>query len=375
MFRQGKKQTSSRDGARVHGPSPLVNHPLTGSEKRVYAPYTSVRATAEWGYGVHVEVVGLEPNHRYFYRFLLDKAASPAGRTRTAPAADQELERLRFAVASCQHYEHGYFGAYCHLVADDPDLVVFLGDYIYGANTKDGDIVRRHDAPEPRTLADYRARYALYRSDPDLQAAHACCPWIVTWDDHEVQNNYANDRGPRDDNREQFLRRRAAAYQAFYEHMPPPRTSAPHGPDLQLYARYAFGTLLSFHMLDGRQYRSQPACAAAGDRVGPECAERLRPERSYFGLAQQRWLEEGLKTSRMHGNVLAQQSLFAPLDRRPGPGTRFDTDGWDGYPAARQRLLDALAAAHPSRSWKSYSARIRTCFMLTARCVVIRAWK
>ena len=308
----------------------------------------SVSASVDAGFSVHVEVNGLEPGRGYFYRFLAGDATSPVGRTRTAPPLDAAVERLRFAVACCQHYEHGYFGAYNHIVADDPDLVVFLGDYIYGGKTRGDDAVRHHAGPPPKTLADYRARYALYRTDPDLQAAHACCPWILTWDDHEVSNNYAGDWSPRGESGEQFLRRRTAAYQAFYEHMPLPHVSAPSGAALRLHARYPFGNLLSFHVLDGRQYRSPPACPESGDRLGPACSERLNPERSYFGQAQERWLEQGLRMSRTRWNIIAQQTLFSPFDRKPGPETRFSADGWDGYPAARDRLLEALATHRPS---------------------------
>lgn len=308
----------------------------------------NVTASAEGGFSVHVDVVGLKPGRWYFYRFFAGDETSPVGRTRTAPADDAMLERLRFAVVSCQHYEHGYFGAYRHIIADNPDLIVFLGDYIYESSTKKGDIVRRHGSPPPQTLDDYRRRYALYRSDPDLQAAHACCPWIVTWDDHEVCNNYAGDWAPRGNRGAQFLRQRAAAYQAFYENMPLPSISAPSASELRLYARYAFGSLLSFHVLDGRQYRSPPACPETGNRLGPECTERLNSARSYLGKAQEHWLEEGFRTTSARWNIIAQQTLFSPFDRKPGPASLFSADGWDGYPAARERLLNALASHRPS---------------------------
>lgn len=308
----------------------------------------NVNASAGEGFSLHVEVEGLESDRWYFYRFLAGDATSPLGRTRTAPAYDGEHQRLRFAVASCQHYEHGYFGAYRHIVDDNPDLILFLGDYIYGSKNRDGDIVRRHDAPPPRTLEDYRARYALYRGDPDLRAAHANCPWIMTWDDHEVRNNYAGDWAPRGDRGAKFLRRRAAAYQAFYEHMPLPGVSPAGGSEMRLYSRYEFGKLLSFHVLDGRQYRSPPACAGAGGRLGPECTERLDPARSYLGHAQERWLEQGFRDSNTGWNIIAQQTLLSPFDRKPGPESLFSADGWDGYPAARARLLDSLATHRPS---------------------------
>ncbi len=170
-------------------------------------------AEPDWGHSIHVDAKGLAPDRWYWYRFMAAGAESPIGRTRTAPAADAANPRLRFAFASCQHYEQGYFGAYRHIAADAPDLVAFLGDYIY-ESTWGRDHVRKHGAAEPYTLDDYRARYALYRADPDLQAAHAACPWIVTWDDHEVDNDSADDRPEDGMERPAFLERRAAAYRA-----------------------------------------------------------------------------------------------------------------------------------------------------------------
>jgi alkaline phosphatase D len=151
------------------------------------------QARPEWAHSVHAEPQGLEPDRWYWYRFTAGGAQTQVGRTRTAPAAGMQPARLRFAFASCQHYEQGFFGAYRHMVADQPDLLVFLGDYIYESSWG-RDHVRKHDVSEPYTLEAYRARYTQYKADPDLQAAHAACPWIVTWDDHEVDNDYADDR-------------------------------------------------------------------------------------------------------------------------------------------------------------------------------------
>ena len=229
----------------------------------------SGEATAEpaWAHSVHVEVKGLSPERWYWYRFTTAGAESAVGRTRTAPAADAAGPRLRFAFASCQQYEQGYFGAYRHIAADAPDLVAFLGDYIY-ESTWGRDHVRKHDAAEPYTLEDYRARYALYRSDPDLQAAHAACPWIVTWDDHEVDNDYADDRPEDGMERAPFLERRAAAYRAYYEHMPLPARMRPKGPDMRIHTHLDWGQLARFHILDTRQYRSWQACPRKGRRGG-----------------------------------------------------------------------------------------------------------
>ena len=304
-------------------------------------------ATPDWAHSVHVEATGLEPGRVYWYRFASGGATSPVGRAKTAPAFGSKPDRMRFAFASCQQYEQGYFGAYRHLAADDLDLVAFLGDYIYEASWG-RDHVRKHNPGEPHTLEDYRARYALYKSDADLQAAHAACAWMCTWDDHEVENDYAADRSENADHPEWFLARRAAAYKAYYEHMPLRREMVPFGPHARLYTRLAFGNLASFHVLDDRQYRSHQACPRSG-RGGSnvvdvaECAELADPKRTLLGADQERWLEAGLKGSRAKWNVLAQQTTLAQSDQKPGPGRQAWTDGWDGYPAARARLVDCLA--------------------------------
>lgn len=305
-------------------------------------------ATPEWAHSVHVEVEGLEPARWYWYRFRAAGEVSPIGRTRTAPAASTALDRLRFAFASCQHWEQGYFNAYRQMLADDLDLIVFLGDYIYESSTIRSR-VRQHGIPESITLDDYRTRYALYRSDPDLRAAHAACPWIVTWDDHEVSNDYADDRSEQLHPREWFLRRRAAAYRAYYEHMPLRRQMVPLGPHARIYHRVAFGDLVQFHLLDDRQYRTHQPCAPpgrGGSMVG-DCPERADPRATLLGDTQERWLQDGLDRSRAVWNVLGQQTLMAQVDRKPGPEREFWTDGWDGYPAARRRLLEYLGQRKP----------------------------
>jgi len=307
-------------------------------------------ATAEWAHSVHVEVEGLEPGRWYWYRFRAGGEVSAVGRTRTAPASTTALDRLRFAFASCQQYEQGYYGAYHRMLADDLDVMVFLGDYIYESSWG-RDHVRKHGAPEPITLDDYRIRHALYKTDADLQAAHGACPWIVTWDDHEVSNDYADDRSEQNHPREWYLRRRAGAYKAYYEHMPLRRQMVPLGPEMRLYQRVAFGNLVQFHLVDDRQYRSHQPCVGpgrGGSAVVEDCAERLDPKLTMLGEIQERWLETGLDRSRARWNVIAQQTLMAQLDRKPGPGQQFWTDGWDGYPVARRRLLDYLGQRKPA---------------------------
>lgn len=309
-------------------------------------------ATPDWAHSVHVEVGGLKPERSYWYRFRAGDAQSAIGHARTAPGRTSHPRQLRLAVASCQQYEQGYYGAYRHIAADRPDAVLHLGDYIYESSWG-RDHVRKHGNPEPVTLEDYRIRYALYKSDPDLQAAHAATAWSFTWDDHEVQNDYANDRSQFLDAREWFLARRAAAYKARYEHLPLPRAMVPAGPYARIYTKLAFGSLVNVFMLDDRQYRSSQACSRKG-RGGSntvdvaDCAELADPARTLLGAAQESWLEAQLAASRARWNLVAQQTMMAQYDQQPGPGRRAWNDAWDGYPAARERLLDAAAqAANP----------------------------
>ena len=305
-------------------------------------------ATAEWAHSVHVEIGGLQAARWYHYRFHAGEATSAVGRFRTAPAVDAANDHLRLALASCQHYEQGYFAAYRHMARENLDLVVHVGDYIYESSFG-SNLVRSHASPEPFTLSGYRNRYALYKSDADLQAAHAAFPWLVTWDDHEVSNDYANDRSQRNDPPEVFLQRRAAAYQAYYEHMPLPAWARPRGPHAQLYGQSAFGQLAKISVLDDRQYRSHQVCARPG-RGGSvvvkaaECPQRLSPDLSLLGVPQERWLHSTLEKPSPGWNVIAQQTLMAQRTRAIDNDPAYWTDGWDGYPKARERLLSHIAA-------------------------------
>jgi alkaline phosphatase D len=305
------------------------------------------RATPELAHSVHAEINGLQPARVYWYRFHAGGATSSSGRFVTAPAADAANNRLRFALASCQQYEQGYYSAYRHMARDDLDLVVHVGDYIYEASWGN-DLVRRHGSGEAVTLADYRNRYALYKSDADLQAAHAAFAWLLTWDDHEVANDYANDRSQRNDPPGAFLQRRAAAYQAYYEHMPLPAWARPRGAAAQLYMQTAFGQLARFYVLDDRQYRSHQVCARPG-RGGStvvndaDCPQRLSPEQTLLGVEQERWLNGALDKPSAGWNIIAQQTLMAQRSRDVDGTSGYWTDGWDGYPKARERLLSAVA--------------------------------
>lgn len=295
-------------------------------------------ARPELGHSAHVEVDGLRPGREYFYRFMAGAQESPVGRTRTAPAA-ASLTPLRFALASCQHYEHGLYTAYRHMSQEDLDVVFHVGDYIYEYGPREyqapSGVTRTYDTPEPTTLDAYRRRYAQHKSDRDLQAAHHAFPWVVTWDDHEVKDNYAGDTCGNAD-RETFLRRRVAAYQAYYEHMPLRRTALPTSAGaMSLYRRIDYGALASFNVLDTRQYRDDQATHGTRDWD--------RADRTLTGAAQERWLLSGLQRSRARWNVLAQQIFFARRDSEPGAGDQLMSDAWDGYPAARARVSAALS--------------------------------
>lgn len=317
-------------------------------DERLQKVVRSGRATAEarWAHSVHVEAGGLRPDRFYWYRFTVGGKASPVGRTRTVPAPDARVTALRFSFASCQQYEQGYYAAQRHMAAEDLNAVLFLGDYIYDISWG-REHVRHHGTGRPTTLREYRDRYALYKADRDLQAAHAAHPWIVTWDDHDVANDYADDISPTDLDPKQFLAIRAAAYQAFWEHMPLPDSMRPQGPALRLYDHYRFGDLAELFVIDDRQYRAHNACHAEHirNRMLTDCAERLDPSRTMLGAAQDAWLASGFRQASARWNLLAQQTLMAEADRGRNGAHTYWGDGWDGYPAARQRLLEAVAAS------------------------------
>ena len=231
-----------------------------------------------------------------------------------------------------------------------PEFVLFLGDYIYETIEENRPIVRRHsDGIEAATLPTYRNRYAQYRLDPDLARLHAQVPAIVTWDDHEVQNDYADKWSEYFDDPAQFLLRRAAAYQAFYEHMPVrPIVSHPEGPRMRVYDRFTFGDLIEISLLDGRQYRSREACYRAPNKGGGHletnagCPERLDPGRTMIGFDQEAWLYSNLAHSKAQWNLIAQDVLMAQLREKQDGVDAFWTDDWDGYPANRARLLQHI---------------------------------
>jgi alkaline phosphatase D len=300
-------------------------------------------ARPELGHSVHVEVNGLQPGREYWYRFRAGSEVSQVGRTKTAPPAGAAVDRLRFAVCGCNHYEAGYFTAFRGIADEHFDFVFHSGDYIYEDRADGGRtqaVVRQHNSQEIFTVVDYRNRYALYKSDRNLAAAHASAPFIMAWDDHEVDNDYAGSADEHDTPPEVFLLRRAAAYQAYYENMPLRRAAFPTGPDMRLYRRLQFGSLIDMSVLDTRQYRSDQAC---GGGVVTGCAAAADPSRTMLGTEQERWLFEHLPTVRANWTVVAQQvPMFARDASGANPQAQYSMDKWDGYTAARERVFARL---------------------------------
>jgi alkaline phosphatase D len=312
------------------------------------------QATPELAHSVHVELSGLPNNQWFFDRFKVGEFTSSIGKTRTFAISGSSSQTLKIAFASCQHYELGYFNSYPHLVAEKPDLLLFLGDYIYEyAPGKTG--VRTVDGGWCISLSDYRKRYATYKQEKELQDIHASCPWLVTWDDHEVQNDYAGTQEGSVGPSTNFLKRRAAAYQAYYEHMPL-RASVltqgvaglDKGAEMRIYESYKFGNLLSITMLDTRQYRSPQACTPNGKPgsgvLDPKTCELLRDEsRTMLGLQQEQWLEQQLQNGKDHTwNFIGQSTLFGQILLSYADGPKIWNDGWDGYPASRTKIVNQL---------------------------------
>ncbi|MBY0335806.1 MAG: alkaline phosphatase D family protein [Acetobacteraceae bacterium] len=310
----------------------------------------SETARAEDAHSVHVELAGLPAGRMFFYRFTAMGARSPVGRTRTAPAPDAAVP-VRFLNAGCQNWEHGHFTAWRHAAAEEDIAFVFhYGDYIYEYAGRPiggrgwGPVVRSHAGPETVTLEQYRQRHAQYRTDPDLQAAHAAHPFVVTYDDHEVENNWVSVISQRDGGRrfpvatppEAFALRLAAGLKAWWEHNPVRRAALPRGTEITAFRRLRFGRLLDLHVLDTRRFRDDQPC---GDGVVAPCEATANPAAQVLGPAQEAWLRDGLRASEARWQVLAQQIFLAPRDF--GNDAR-NMDSWDGYPAARARLLDAL---------------------------------
>jgi alkaline phosphatase D len=340
-------------------PMPPVQVPVrweVATDERFAKVVRSGRRTTgpDVGHSVHVDVRGLDAGRHYFYRFRVGDEVSPTGRTRTAPEAGRRIDRIAFGVTSCQSYQAGYYTAYEAMSRDDLAFVVFLGDYIYelplGA-------VRSHGLPASVSLDDFRRHYAVAHADPQLQAAHAAAPWIVTWDDHEVEDNYAGlnpgelGKAREPDSVADFPAKRAAAYRAWWENMPV--RAKPPGADgsMHIYRSFRFGDLVTMPVADDRQYRTPEATEGQGPVEppggGPLLPAALDREATILGREQERWLQRTLDRSGARWNVLAQQTQMAAVDHTPedGASSGYSADTWDGYVASRNRLLGHVEKA------------------------------
>jgi alkaline phosphatase D len=317
---------------------------------------------------VKLEVDGLEPATWYHYRFRYDGTSSRVGRTRTAPARDALPENLRFGVVSCANWQAGWFSAYRGLAArDDLHAVLHLGDYLYEYGPGEygygqGDVdIRPHDpAHEMVALADYRRRHAQYKTDPDLQDAHAKFPWIITWDDHEVTNDQWRDGAENHQDTEgEYAARRARAHRAFDEWIPARMDgTARLGDGDRLFRRLQFGQLAEVSMLDLRSYRDQQVEQAAFP-VPPVDGGVSDPERTITGEQQLAWLKSSLDQDRAQWKVIGNPVMIAPVDfgslphdlidpvndvtgLLPRDGLPYNVDQWDGYTADRRRVFDHI---------------------------------
>ena len=305
----------------------------------------SAVATPELGHSVHPEIHGLAPDREYYYRFRAGGELSPVGRTRTMPSLYSNPRELNFAFASCQAWQDGYFTAYDHIAAEDLDFVVHLGDYLYESGVKAN---KRGVTTDPRfhtetfDLARYRLQYSLYKVEAPLQNAHARHPFITTFDDHEVENNWAGDISQVDTEPDQdpvvFRQRRADAFQAMYENLPLRRAQMPDGPDIHIYRRLNYGRLADLTMVDTRSYRDDQPC---GDGAGATCTDRFDPDRTILGAKQRKWLLDGFSRSRARWQIMGNQAPMGQTDRDPGPAVDVFYDPWDGYVAERNRVLAA----------------------------------
>ncbi len=306
---------------------------------------------ASRGFTAHVQVSRLQPNTEYWYRFKADNELSPIGRTKTLPTSRDHVDELRFAHVSCNDYQHGLWGAFNGLAEERLDFWIHVGDYIYeyGPNPA---ARRQHDGGPTdsiESLKQYRDRWALYRMDPALQAAHASAPMLWVPDDHEVENNHAGlideeEEGPT----ERFRLQKAAAFQAAWEHLPMPKYRRPKEEDFRLYRDFRYGRLASIQLLDTRQFRDDQD---GGDGIVPRPAG-LDPDTSILGDRQERQVKTALTDSRAGGKatwkVLAQQVVMSETpfflpDGSGGVVQTFNMDAWDGYVASRTRILDHIA--------------------------------
>ncbi len=300
-------------------------------------------AATDHAHAVHVDVDGLELATDYRYRFTVGDHTSPAGRTRTLPSGSPD--RFQVGVVNCQWFEAGAYAAYRHLLDEDLDVVLHLGDYIYefpGAAEGERTTLPTH---ELETLTDYRLRYASYRLDEDLRNAHHRYPFVLTWDDHEVANNYSGD-ALRDapDSPDAARSRKVAGYQAWWEHLPV-RAGPPVDGELAVHQHFDVGDLARIYMLDQRQYADLPPCRDGGPEAEDfgDCAERL-DDRSLLGSEQETWFTDATEGSRATWNLVGNPVVLGGIDGgNAADGPAYYLDSWDGYPTARHRLIEQLA--------------------------------
>ena len=315
-------------------------------QRRIYT--TELATDQARAHSVHAHVQQLKPSTEYWYRFSQGDALSAVGHTRTAPALNADVRELRIALTSCQHYEQGQYIAHAEIAKQQLDFVLFMGDYIYESSNPQY-AIRKHNGEEPKTLAQYRDRYEQYKRDPMLQAAHAAHPWVLMWDDHEVVNDYANDQDRQYTDSQQMLLRRAAAYQAYFEHQP-----VLLGPDkdnpanMRLYDQLSWGKLADVWTLDCRQYRSAQACrdpVRGGGRMVVQCDELSDTNRTMLGNEQERWITDSLSQSKRQWKLVAQATQISSTSIPAPVGRSYWNDAWDGYPEARKRLLQTVVDA------------------------------
>ena len=311
----------------------------------------STLAIPERAHALHLEVEGLAPDRPYFYRFMAAGQVSPIGRTRTAPDPAANPARLRMALASCQHYEVGYFTMHREMAEADIDLVLFVGDYIYETEAPGMSRQRQHPHVFPRsehdyTLDDYRIHHASYKLDADLQANHAAHPWLMVWDDHEVMNDYTGDTAPDISDKDEFLKIRTAAYRAYFEHLPLSPKRMPHGPSMPMQDRYGWGQLAELWTVDTRQNRGERVChgrhAPDNGQALWRCRAAGASNRSMLGQDQENWLADSLVASTCDWKFIVQSTQVSPGGLRTPLGRVYYADGWDAFPAARERLLSAI---------------------------------
>ncbi len=347
-----------------HGGMPLASLPVDwevasdGGFRDVVAKGTAL-ARSELAHSVHVEVAGLEPDRPYYYRFTAAGERSLRGRARTLPLVGTHVDALKFGVCGCQHFESGFFGAYRHLAREDLAFVYHYGDFIYeysqdylfdtGLPTRP---VRTNARRNLIDLSDFRAAYSQQLGDIDLQAARSIHPFLSSFDDHEIRNDWVSvwdnwkmgldGNDPDAPPPEVFMLRKQAAMQAWYEHMPVRRSMLPVNGMVALNRELRYGDLMSMQLLDTRQYRDDQPC---GDGFKPACPGVFDKRAEVLGKAQEEWLARNLGEGRATWNAIAQQVTMMSLDRRRYADEKqkiLNLDSWAGYEAPRERMLARL---------------------------------